>query len=68
MSKYCPNDKAKDCSDTKIVRAIQNLLTEMQSDKNKGMTPISVNDLEKSLNSSNLPLAQYPLPPECDPI
>ena len=49
MGKYCPKDKAKGCNNTKIVKAIQKLLTEMQSDKNNGMSPISVNDLEKTI-------------------
>lgn len=48
MSNYCPKDAAKGCSNTKVVKAVQDVLTELQSDNNSAMSPISVNDLEKT--------------------
>lgn len=58
MGKYCPKDKAKGCNNTKIVKAIQNLLTEMQSDKNNGISPISVNDLEKTKKALDIYISE----------
>lgn len=58
MTKNCLEDTPKGCKNTKVVRAIEDLLTEMQNPKNTGITPISPNDLEKTKNALKIYLSE----------